>query len=386
MANHVDIVLERKKRARRRRLFKFLICLGFIGLGVLIYQMRSLWFPKLEGIGSRYQNNVTQNEDAVAGGEFELNVSGGVDYTAGFISNNLLILCDKYLYIYNADGKQRDSRQHAYSNAVMKIAGNRALIYSHNGTNFRLDTPNSTVYETETELPIWFGVLSEDGLAAIVTESETYACRLNVFDQNGKLMYSRECVDRLSDVSFCGNGCIFSTVGATDGELLTKLTYITFDNDEVIWETEPLQTLCYELYAIPEGGAFVIGDDLAAYYSSTGALVGSYDYNATLTDYDFADGKAAILLQNEQRRQSTLLLFSDKSTAPETVSIDSTEKSVILYENEAYLLGAGQIRSYAFNGEETGSRTVKDAYDRILRYGKYFYLLGYDKINRVNIK
>ncbi|MBQ4464799.1 MAG: hypothetical protein II916_02395 [Oscillospiraceae bacterium] len=386
MANHVDIVLERKKRARRRRMIKVFIVLLFLGLGIFIYRLRDVWFPKLEGIGSRYQDNVTRSEDADLTGEFELKVSGGVDYHAGFIGNSLLILCDKYLYVYTSDGKQKDSRQHAYSNAIMKIAGSRALIYSHNGTSFRLDTPNGNVYQAQTEKPIWFGVLSEDGYAAIVTESETYACRLNIFDQSGKLMYSRECVERLSDVSFCSNGCIFSTVGATDGELLTTLSYITFDSDEVVWETEPLPTLCYELYAIPEGGAFVIGDDLAAYYSSTGALVGSYDYNATLVDYDYADGKAAILLQNEQRRQSTLLLFSDKSTAPETVSIDSREKSVILYDGEAYVLGAGSIRSFGFNGSETGSQPVKDAYDRILRYGKYFYLLGYDKINRVTIK
>lgn len=385
MANNVDFILERNKRRRRRRLIKIGIAVCFIALGVFLYRMRDVWFPQLEGIGSRYQNNVTRNENADAQGEFELNVSGGVDYHAGFISNNLLILCDKYLYIYGADGTLRDTRQHAYSNAVMKITGNRALIYSHNGTSLRLDTPNSNVYETQTELPIYFGVLADDGRAAIVTGSETYACRLNIFDTSGKLIYTRECVERLSDVSFIENGCIFSTIGAQGGELLTTLTYITFDSDEAVWVTSPLQTLCYELHALPDGGAFVIGDDLAAYYSSTGALIGSYDYNASLVDYAYKGGKAAVLLQNEQRRKSSLMLFSDKSAAPQTVNIDSTTKYVVLDSETAYLLGGGFVRSFAFSGEQMGSQPVKDAYDRLLKYGKYFYLLGYDKINRVQI-
>ena len=386
MANNVDLVLERNKRKHIRRLVKIVIFAFFIVVGVFIYRMRDVWFPHLEGIGTRYQSNVTRNEDAEAEGEFELNVSGGVDYHAGFINNNLFILCDKYLYVYAADGTLRDSRQHAYSNAVMKISGNRALLYSHNGTSLRLDTPNSTVYELQTEKPIFFGILSEDGRAAIVTESDTYACRLNIYDANGKIIYTRECVERLSDVSFCENGCIFSTLTASGGELMTALTYITFDSNEIVWETSPIATLCYELYAMPDGSAFVIGDDLAAYYSSTGALVGSYDYNAALVDYAYQNGKAAILLQNEQRRQSTLLLFSDRSAAPQTVNIDSTVRSVIMDAEIVYLLGSGQVRSYAFSGDELDSQSVKDAYDRILKYGKYFYLLGYDKINRVQIK
>lgn len=384
MANNVDVVLLRNRMKRRRRIAKILIALVVLGLCVLVYAKRDIWFPQLEGIGSRYQN-VTRSDDADTGGEFELSVSGGVDYTADFIGNNLFILCDKYLYIYSANGKLRDSRQHAYSNAVMTINGNRALTYSCNGTNFRVDSPSKLLYEQVMEQPIWFGVLSEQGYAAIVTESETYACRLSIFDATGKLLYSRECVERLADVCFYGNGCIFSTISAGGGELITTLQYITFDSNDVQWETSPFSTLCLDVCAMPDGGAFVIGDTRSAYYSSTGALVGSYDYNADLVDYAFSGGKAAVLLKNEQRRQSVLLLFSDKSAAPVTVSFDSIAKSVIIDGETVYLLGGGHIQSYSFAGDELHTVEVRDAYDRILKYGRYFYLLGYDKIHRTGV-
>ncbi|MCR5717758.1 MAG: DUF5711 family protein [Oscillospiraceae bacterium] len=386
MANNVDLVLERNKRKRLRRFVKVGIFAFFILIGVFIYKMRDVWFPHLEGFGTRYQNNVTRNENAEAEGEFELNVSGGVDYHADFVKNDLFILCDKYLYIYGSDGMLSDSRQHAYSNAVMKACGTRALTYSSSGTSFRLDGTNGMIYEAQTEKPIFFGVLSEDGMAAIVTESETYACHLNVFDVSGKLLYSRECVERLADVSFCENGCIFATISASGGDLMTALTYITFDSNDVVWESSPIETLCYELYAMPDGSAYIIGDDMVAYYSSTGALAGSYDYNAEIVDFACGNERVAVILQNEQRRRSTLLLFSDHSAAPQTVSLDIAAKSVILDTETAYLLGAGQVRTYAFSGDLLGTLTVKDAYDRILKYGKYFYLLGYDKINRVLIQ
>ncbi len=383
MANTVDVVLLRKRRRARQRIIKLLLFLIFAGFAVLIYVRRDVWFPKLEGIGTRYQN-ITQNED-VTDDAFSLSISGGVNYSADLINKDLFILCDKYLYIYGSDGKLRDSRQHAYSNAAMKIAGSRALLYSVNGTNFRVDSLSKMLYEVTTEQPIWFGVLGDDGKTAIVTGSETFACRLCIYDNSGKLMYTRECVDRLSDVSFYGSGCIFSTIGASEGELETNLQYITFDSNDLQWDTAPLPTLCMDIYALNDGGVFVIGDTKAAYYSSTGALLGSYDYNADLTDYTFSDEKGAVLLKNEQRRQSILLLFSDRSAAPVSVSLDTIAKNVVIDGETVYLLDNGQIHSYAFSGEEMSSTPVKDAYDRILKQGRYFYLLGYDTINRMEI-
>ena len=64
---------------------------------------------------------------------------------------------------------------------------------------------------------------------------------------------------------------------------------------------------------------------------------------------------------------------------------DSILKNVIIDDETVYVLGGGQIRSFAFSGQEMKGLTINDAYERILKYGKYFYLLGYDKIHRTEI-
>ncbi|MBQ8928027.1 MAG: hypothetical protein IJ055_07115 [Oscillospiraceae bacterium] len=384
MANNVDIVVLRQRRKRRRFLIRFIVFLVLVALCVLIYMMRDSWFPQLEGIGSRYQN-VTQNDNVEMEGDFSLNIYGGVDYHADFVSNQLFLLCDKYLYIYGTDGKLRDSRQHAYSNAVMKVSGSRALLYSSNGQNFRVDTPSKMLYEIETEQPIWFCEMNEKGYAAVVTESDTYACRLCIYDTTGKLIYTRDCVERLADVSFCGNGCVCSTIGAVNGDLVTVQQYIPFDGADVLWTTSELDTLVLSLHTLSDDGVFVIGDTKTAYYSSTGALVNAYDFKGTLVDFAFKDDRAAVLLKNEERRQSTLLLYSDRSTPPVALEFDSICKYVIMDDQTAYLLGNGRIEGYSFTGEKVFTLEVDDSYDSILKNGKYFYLLGYDRINRTGM-
>lgn len=384
MGSNVDIVVIRQRRRRRIRMRNFLLLVIAVAICIFIYAKRDVWFPQLEGIGSRYQN-ITQNENADTEGNYPLSVSGGVDYYTSFVSSNMFILCDMYLYIYNTDGNLKESRQHAYSNTVMQTNSSRCLLYSCNGTKFRVDTANKLLYEHTLEQAILFARIGENGCVAVVTESDTYACRLNIFDTTGKLIYSRDCVDRLLDVSLLDNGCIFSTLGAANGDLVTSLQYISFESEEQGWTTPPLATLCMNIYALSDGGAFVVGDTKCAYYSNTGALLGTYEYGGNLIDYSFSHDRAAVLLKNEERRQSQLILFSQIGTDPAVVEIGDIAKSVIIDGEKAYLLGTQSIKGFAFSGEQLSKLDTTPAYEKLLKNGKYFYLLGYDKINRINI-
>ena len=378
MANFDDVLQARLRRKRRKQMIGGLIVIAAILVAFGIYSKRDKIFSGLEKIGTQYSNLSAETD-----GEFLLTVSGGVDYYAEIINHNLFVLCDKYLYIYDMDGKLLDSRQHAYSNAIMCTNQNKVLTYSFNGTHFRVDSQKKMLYENQTERPILFAVLSDNGYAAVVTESEAYACRLSVFDANGKSVYHRDCVERLTDVSLTDNGCLFSTISAENGELVTVIQSVHFDESDVQWITDPLPTLCMHIYAMKNGGVFVIGDTKAAYYNNTGTLVSAYDYNGILLDYDFSEGFGAVLLKNEERRQSVLMLFSDENLAPSSVTFDNICKTVSIQDGTAYLLDTGKIRSYSFSGTELSSLEIEDAYEKIRKNGKYFYLLGYDRIQRV---
>ena len=378
MANFDDVLQARLRRKRRKQMIGGLIVIAAILVAFGIYSKRDKIFSGLEKIGTQYSNLSAETD-----GEFLLTVSGGVDYYAEIINHNLFVLCDKYLYIYDMDGKLLDSRQHAYSNAIMCTNQNKVLTYSFNGTHFRVDSQKKMLYENQTERPILFAVLSDNGYAAVVTESEAYACRLSVFDANGKSVYHRDCVERLTDVSLTENGCLFSTISAENGELVTVIQSVHFDESDVQWITDPLPTLCMHIYAMKNGGVFVIGDTKAAYYNNTGTLVSAYDYNGILLDYDFSEGFGAVLLKNEERRQSVLMLFSDENLAPSSVTFDNICKTVSIQDGTAYLLDTGRIRSYSFSGTELSSLEIEDAYEKIRKNGKYFYLLGYDRIQRV---
>jgi hypothetical protein len=384
MGNSVDIVLIRQRRRRRRRMSKFLLMLLAVGICIFVYAKRDVWFPRLEGIGSKYQN-ITQNENADTEGNYPLSVSGGVDYYTSFVGNTMFILCDMYVYIYSSDGNFKESRQHAYSNAIMETNDSRCLLYSCNGTKFRVDSASKMIYEITTERPILFARIGDNGNVAVVTESDTYACRLTVYDSTGNRLYNRECVDRLLDVSLNKTGCIFATLGAENGDLVTTLQSVTFNN-ETQWISAPLATLCMKVYALENGDASVIGDTRCAYYNSMGDMQNVVDFSGPLADYAFTKEHAAILLENEERRQSQLLLFAAPGDNPSVIQIPYIAKSVDADNETAFLLGTQSIESYAFTGEHRAQLKITDSYENLMKNGKYFYLLGYDKINRINMR
>ena len=377
MADLRDVIRARQRIKHRKQVITGLVILAAVLASLLIYSKREIIFSGLEQISSPH-SNLSAGTD----GSFLLTVSGGVEYHAEFVNKDMFILCDKYLYIYDMDGSLVDSRQHAYSNAIMQTNQNKALTYSLGGVRFRIDNHKKMLYENQTEQPILFAVLGDDGRVAVVTESQTYACRLSVFDAGGKVIYTRDCVERLTDVSFTDGGCLFSTIGAENGELVTIVQSVKFNDSDIQWITQPLSALCMHIYALKDGGVFVIGDTKAAYYNDTGALVSVCDYTGTLMDFDFSEEKSAVLLKNEERRQSIMLLFSNFSTAPKSVVFDTICKTVKIQDDTVYLLDTGEIRGYSFAGKETSLFEIQDAYEKILRNGKYFYLLGYDRIER----
>ena len=219
----VDIVLLRKRKKRRRQLSKFTAFMFIVGTAVMLYSKRDVWFPKLEGIGSRFQSVKSNGE--LAEGNFPLSISGGIDYQTGNLNGYLAILSDAYLYIYNDNGELYEERQHAYSNAMLQTAGKKAMVYESGGNRFRVESRSKIIYSKKLEDNIIFARLSDDGRAAVITSSETYICRLIVYDESGEEIYTRNCVERVTDLAFNekATGCVLATADAGGGYVYSKI-------------------------------------------------------------------------------------------------------------------------------------------------------------------
>ncbi len=383
----VDIVLLRKKRKRRRRFTKFFIFAVIVTLGITAYVKVDDWYPALEGIGSKFQS-VKSNKENGTDEDFNISISGGIDYQLGDLNGYLAILSDAYLYIYDSDGDLYEERQHAYANALLQTSEKQALIYESGGNKFRVDSKRKKLLEKKLDNTIIFARISDNGNIAVITNSENYVCRLVVFDDTGEEIYNRNCVERVVDLSFneAGEGCVLATSDAENGEHVTSHISESNDSKKDKWTTEAFNTLCLKTY-YDENGIFLIGDKKCAYYNSKGNQEMIYDYPSTLIDWEYGPDGAALLFENETKRQSYFTTIgSKKKTANEKVLDNSGSKAIHFADKNVLVMNKDGINRYGFKGTEEKKISSENSYDDFIIIDDYIFLMGYDRIDRIEYK
>ena len=383
----VDIVILRRRRKRRRQMAKFIAFILLASIIFGLYVKRDVWFPKLEGIGSRFQS-VKSSGGELSGENFPLNISGGIDYQVGNLSGYLAILSDAYIYIYTEDGELYEERQHAYANAMLQTSGKKALIYESGGNKFRIDNKRKNLYTKKMEQNIIFARISENGNVAVITTSDTYICKLTVFDDSGEEIYSRNCVERVIDLTFNedGTGCILATSDAADGEIISKIISVSFDSKKDKWTSDALNTMCLKTY-YDRNGILVLGDTKCAYYSNKGELLTSYDYPSSLIDWDYRDGKIAMLFENEIKRQNYFTTIDSEKREPNQNEFSNSSANCIrISGGQVLILSKEGIIKYDFNGGGEKNISSESAYEKFILIDNYIFLLGYDRIDRIEYK
>ncbi len=384
-----DVYTLRKNKRRRRMIRRVLLFVLLSAFIMVLYVNRELWIPKLEKIGQS-QQFVQQSDGALVGNHFPLSIYGGASYQTGTIDDRLLILSDTYLYLYKADGSLEDARQHAYGSAMLQTAGNYALVYENGSARFRLETKSKTVYEKTSSDNIVFGRVSQDGMVALVTTSDTSACTLIVYNADGKAVYQRNCINQLVEVIFDteNGGCYAVSIRTKDGVLQSVVNSYDFRSEQPRWTSAPLDMMCVSVYNTKDGGVFVLGDVGCAYLDVGGAVRSTYTYPDSLVCADFCDDTAAILLRNEEKRTNTVALLKKNSTEPVMINFDSTVKDVAVDSNTVTVQTRTAIEVCDHNGQKIATATTPnserfDRFESFLPMESYIFLMGYDTIDRI---
>lgn len=380
--NKVDIIEKKKRKKTQRSLLRLLILMLIAAFCVFLYMERGNW---ISGVENKIES-IRQNDGVLADGNFPLKVFDDGEYQLQALDDKLALLSNSYLYLYSVSGENSDTRQITYTKPVMKTNGDYSLCFENGGTKFRVDKTDNMIYERDSDNLIITGAVSDIGYTALITESNTYSCSIYIYDNNGKKIYTRNCVERVNDISFDtdSKGCVFAELNSEKGEVTTVLRRIRFETQDVIWTAPSMSTLCIETSFTNDGRVCIIGDNMCAYYNKKGQLESMYTYAGTLLSYDVHGGQAAILIRNDETRETSLVLCDGSAESPISIVVNSAASYVCVSDGKAYLMSGDNVVSYSFDGNAVATVSLDYAYERFLKQGKYLFLMSYDKIDRVN--
>ena len=378
-----DIVEQKKRDKRKRRLVRFTLFILVVLTGMALYITHELWMPKLRGIGDHYQTIV--NDGRLAEGNFPIDINGGEQYQLSCSNGNVIVLSDSYIYFYNEEGGLVTSRQHAYSNAVMEASNGRALIFESGGNDFSVEDRGGVLYSQHLDTNIMFARLSKEGYTAVVMTSENYDCEIKVYDRKGSVIYERKCIERVNDICFkdSSKGCVISYFYAENGSLVTSVQETSFTEDKEKWTSPGLDTLGLDVYGF-DGGAFVLGIDACGYVSDTGQITSLYRYDGDFAGGASSNGKSAVIINSDDTRKYVMALFDGVSAEPVIVNFDSPLIDVVVEDDLAYVMEQDAVAAYDFTGTLRSTAAVNDSYTGFVRSDTYMFLKSYNKIDRID--
>ena len=321
---------------------------------------------------------------------FPVTITGTEVLPANFASadGSVLSLSNTALTVIDRSGREQLSLSHGFSQPVMRIAGEKILLYNQGGVAYMLLSSYETSLNAAADSDILTGAVAANGRYALGLQGTDGSSELEVYQPNGDLQYryrfSQDYITAvaLNDTATRGMVC---TVRSRQGQMISKITVLDFSNEEPLatWEApenlllDAAWTVGGTLYAIGDGSVFVCDDSSYTFneYSYAGrnltayaffqnrafVAVSAYQYggSGTVQVYHGAGEPLEIELEGRPAALSVsgssvgaltdgTVILSDYLNGRQTARADagSDAKGIALFsESEAYILGASEIRT-----------------------------------------
>ena len=353
-----------KRRAKRREkhkrthkipgwVYKIILILILSVVGML------LWFNRQNLAPDRVMEWVQDRVVGIGVGDgFPQPIAGTVVEPKNFLSVNkeLVVVSDTDLSIYNSTAKVLASRQHSFSEPVMKTNGSRTLIYNLGGTGYQVESRTKTVEKKNTEGNIFAGALSEDGHYAFATQAEGYCGELTAYKPDGTAKFQYWFADYYpTSVALdpSGSHAAVTAISALDGGLTSAVYLLDLSTEGAV---EPFaaytENMMLDSYWSADGTVSAIGDKMTAVINTAPQTKVNYDYQGMqLSAYTVDSGRTVLSLTAfDSATSSRLVVLGGDGKELANISVPGEIRSVSLYGDTVAALAGGTIYAYSAVG------------------------------------
>lgn len=336
------VQMDQLRKKRQHKAFVRRIC-GLMGIAVL-----------LVGIGmlNRYfvQENITNRlsdlVSGIGGGGYPVSLPGGVIRDIKGVGNQVAVLNDTNLLVYNKNGKQMANHPRMAENTVLLTNDKRLLTYGQNAQKYAVHSKTKTLFEEEMAYPMITATINARGDYALVSSSKNAACEINVynryFEKNYICYIANHTVSSVS-LSPKADRMAAAWVDVENGTLYSGITLYRLSTEEET-EVKLSNDMILQVRYLDDRHIVVLTDRQYVLLDENGTIKQSYPFN----------GRMPVAV--EQTNKHTLLLLGLPNA--------NTQDLVVLNQNL----------------EEEASRSFADAIIDIALSERNIYVLQKDGI------
>lgn len=383
----------RRRRKKERRLpawvYRVTAILLIAVLGLVLYVNRENLTP--ERIADWVQERVV---GLGVGDGYPAPITGSQVLACNFTSasGEVVMVSDTHLTALNSTAKEVLSRQHSFSFPILRLCGDRALLYNLGGNGYQIETRSKTLFRGDAESNILAGAMAENGHYALLLESTDYLGQLSVFTDANEEQYEYRfsgCYPVTVALNSDASKALVCGVYAEGGAFASSLYLIDLSSSQGVEpavsfaEATPIGAFWYN-----DGSAAAVCDTLTAVVTENGSVV-QYSYGGwQLACYAGGDGFTALgLSPYADAASGKLVLLNSSGQEQRSFPLSAEPDAVSVYGNTAAVLADGTVYAYSIADGVliAQAEAGDDAVSLALANESSAYILGVSEIRTVSL-
>ena len=379
MSNAVDFDKIRKRRQRMVTLKRLLILAGTMILaGAVIFVYNVL-------VEESATTGLMDYFESRGGAGFPVDLPGGVIRGVASIGENLAVLNDTNLIIYNKNGKIIQSIQRMTEHSIVAASASRVLAFSVGGRGFSVHSISREMFTGTLEQGILCGDMNPDGDFAVVAPVQHFASRVTVYDRQFRQIYSWSSPEFITHVSLSprGNMMAVGCVRGGDGGVMESLIYLfrfAEDREKADIALTLEDSLCLGLDFLENDRVALLTDTQYMILDQHGDVMETYDFESRrLLARELYGRQALLLFERRDRNETELVLLDEHLREAAVMATDEKIFDMALGRDVIYLLTEDGITGYN-HGMEQVSEYERQGISMIHLAGTRLYYLTYNQI------
>ncbi|MBQ4130843.1 MAG: hypothetical protein IJD71_00705 [Clostridia bacterium] len=375
--NGFSVIKGNKAEIEKKKLISICITVVVV-LSILIFCLTSPTGPV---------ERITNAFELIGGGEFPATLAGTKINSVTSVDNKVYALTNSHLCAYNFSGKNFLQIQHNFSNPVLSVSKERALIYNRESNKFLISNNSGVLFEQNLEKPIYCADISNNGSVAFACESASYSAQVLVFDKNMKQYYTWYLADGLiSDVAISNNGkyLAVAVLMVKNGAYFSKIYCLDTDEKDPIFVKELSDETVYSVDSVSSSNFVCTSNKKVSFFKwKTGENVNPNSFNAP--SY-FNKGSRFNLAVYGEANHSDIILLNSSGEVKNQFEYNGIIDSISVFDDNVYILNGNKITYFDF--ETKTQKTIN--LDSSLKYilGVNNGILGIDNtsINYISLE
>ena len=326
---------------------------------------------------------------------FPISVQGeNVDIgNLALMGQDICFASDTKMQIVNNYGRPEYSTQHGFTNPIMKASDKYALICSLGGTGFEINDFETTLFTGDAEERILTADINDHGEYALVTTSNGYLSKLQVYNKENERIFGYSFADYyVTSVSLAPNGKSAAVTGlsALNGSEISCLYVLDFTKDKPLYQEEVSNNIFYDCEFLDDTYACAIGNAAVAAINIKNGDFKSMEFEGkSLTCYCVnRDTKtfSVSLSRSGDGRNCQIVSFRSDGTVTDSFDTEFKVKYISSYKGRIALLTSDALYLYSKDGGKVSEVEVtNEPRAAVLYTSSDAYVLDTNEINVMSI-